>query len=116
MGVIIYHEEYNQPDALENFLDLLYSSQMNHLASDLLDRGLSPLNITSAVKRAIAAMNAAGLPARQHFAPVYTQYGSTLVKDCKLTRLGYSLVLLNADVNVPSVAEWQLRLIKDFMK
>ncbi len=53
---------------------------------------------------------------RQHFIPLYTQVDGILINDYKLSRLAYSLVILNADVSNPLVAYWQLKVMKDFLK
>ena len=53
---------------------------------------------------------------RQHFIPLYTQVDGILINDYKLSRLAYSLVILNADVSNPLVAYWQLKVMKNFLK
>jgi hypothetical protein len=53
---------------------------------------------------------------RQHFFPVYTQVDGMLMNDCKLSQLGYGLVLLNADVNNPNTAQWQVRVMKFYLE
>jgi hypothetical protein len=116
MEIIIYHEEYNESEPLENFIDLLHSSQMKYLASDLLQEGLSPRDIYEGIRRAMAAARAGGLAVRQHFVPLYTQAEGGLIRDCKLSKLGYALVLLNAGAKNPLVARWQLQLVRAFLK
>lgn len=115
MEMILYHQERESSSAFENFLDLYLSSRMKFLASDLLKKGLSPSDINQAVRRAMTTCRLGGIEIRQHFMPVYTQASNGLVNDCKLTRLSYALVIINANVNAPFVANWQLRMIKEFL-
>ena len=110
MSIIVYHKEYNASQSFENFLDLLYARQMRYLASDLLNEGLSPADIQTAIRRAITAGKNSGLNIRRHFAPFYTEKNGVLISDCKLSRLGYALVLLNADPEAPNVARWQVKV------
>jgi hypothetical protein len=116
MEIIIYHQEYNSSETLENFIDLLNSCSMKYFASDLLEEGLTSRDISQAIERAMSAARAAGVETRKHFAPMYTQTQSGLIKDCKLSRLGYALTLLNADVKTPLVARWQVQLVSEFFK
>lgn len=114
MEMIIYRQKYDLGGALDTFYDFYFSSKMKYFASDLLKEGLSPSEITKAVRRAITACKAADVEIRQHFAPVYAQANGVLVEDCKLSQLGYMMVLLNANVKLPIVAQWQLELIASF--
>ncbi len=116
MEVVIYRHKSDLQESLDNFLDQYFSSQLKFFASDLLDEGLTPYAISEAIDRAIVAAKTSGLEIRAHFIPLYTQSNGRLVKDCKLSHLGYALVLLNADVQVPIVAKWQVKLLQDFLK
>ena len=112
MNLVLYQQSQQNHESFDQFLDVLYSSQMNFLASDLLEEGLNASDIRDAIKRAITVARTAQLNIRQHFAPVYTQIGGELVHDCKLSRLGYSLLLINARPDSPLVSHWQLKLIR----
>ncbi|HHB80112.1 MAG TPA: hypothetical protein ENK85_12850, partial [Saprospiraceae bacterium] len=112
MAIIVYHENYASNDYLDQFLDIYYANQMQYLASDLLKNGVSGMEITKALTRAIRAAEIAGLDVRQHFLPMYTQGIDGLFNDCKMTKLGFGLLLLNADVNAPSIANYQVSLLK----
>jgi len=116
MNVIVYHKEYDVTESFDNFRDIYFSSQLKYLASDLLNQGLKPRDIKDAVKRAMAAGKSAGLEMKRHFALVYTQKGSTAVYDCKLSRLGYALVMLNASPHLRTVGEWQVKVLTDFLR
>lgn len=116
MKIVIIKKENDLEESLVDFRDLFFSRQMKYLASDLLNEGLSPAEISHAVKKAMKSCRTAELEIRQHFIPVYTQVDEMLVSDCKLSRLGYGLVLMNAEVNIPIAAHWQIKVMSDFLK
>lgn len=116
MNIVIFQQEDNLAESLGNFRDMFFSSRMKYLASDLLQEGLSPAEIRKSVQKAMTTCRTAELEIRQHFVPVYTQVDGMLVNDCKLSRLGYGLVLLNAEVNNPIAARWQIQVMMDFLK
>jgi len=114
MNLIIYKKRYPNASFITNFRTQYYfNKEMKHLASDLLEDGFTPPQITKAVQKAMAAARTANLAIEQHFFPVYTDLEGNLVKDCKLSNIGYGLVLMNGNVNLPIVAEWQLKILKN---
>jgi len=115
MELSIYKQEYYAAGAIANFMDFYYSLQMNHLASDLLEKGLSPNQITDAVSRAINVAKAYGLDASKHFRPVFSSIDAEIIRDCKLSHLAYGLVFMNADEEVISVAEFQVNVLESFI-
>lgn len=115
-GVILFRESYDTNESFDQFLDVLFYREMQYFAGDLLEKGLGPQEIQQAVNRAMLAAETVGLEVRRHFIPVYTQFRGALMKDCKLSRLGYGMVLLNADVSNPIVANWQLQVVEHFME
>jgi len=42
MDLLIYKQEYNLVDSIDNFLVFYYGIKMSYLASDLINKGLSP--------------------------------------------------------------------------
>ena len=115
MELLIYSERYKESDTISFFKDCYYSLHMTHLASDLLDKGLSTDQITEAVAIAMKIANSSGLEAVQHFMPVYSGKGHHIIQDCKLSHLAYGLVLLNAEANLPIVGEFQVNLLKRYL-
>ena len=115
MNMIVYQEVYELEESLDNFLDLLFSEQMGYFASDLLKNDLTPTEITDAVRKAMTAAKSAGLNLRRHFHLRYSDYRGALIKDCKLSRFAYALVLLNLDVRKPFVAKWQVKVLERFL-
>ncbi|NER16804.1 hypothetical protein [Spongiivirga citrea] len=97
------------------FLDLYYSLNMKYWASDLLEKGLSPKQISEAVNTAIKIANASGLDTRKHFKPMFSGTKQDIIQDCKLSHLGYGLVLLNADSNLSVVGTFQVGLLEEFL-
>ena len=116
MELIIFQKESGFSESFENFLDLYLNKEMKYFASDLLEEGLSPADIRAAILRALTAGKAGGLEIRKHFSLVYSQKNGALIYDCKLSSLGYAMVLLNAPPEFPIVGEWQLKVLRHFIK
>lgn len=115
MNIVIFQAEENFNESLGDFRNLLFASNMKYLASDLLDDGLSPSTIKLAIDNAISICHTADIEIRQHFIPVYTQLDNMTINDCKLSSLGIGLVLLNAGVNNPRTAQWQLKVLRNYL-
>jgi len=111
MNLIVYQKYPHQQIAFQHFLLGLKTSQMHYLASDLLKFGLSPSDISFAVKRAMIVCRMAGKEMTDHFYAVYTFQDGEQMKDCKLSSFGYALVMLNADIRNKKVAKWQVEVI-----
>ena len=116
MKIITYHREQELPDYLENFRNLYHGGSMKYLASDLLNEGISLPDIAVALKRAMMTIKVCGLEMDEHFIPVYTQIQHDIVKDCKLSRFGYALVILNTRTDNLIAAELQVEVLKKFLK
>jgi hypothetical protein len=114
MHLSVYSRAHNTEETIDTFLESYYSSQMKYLASDLLKKGLSYEQISSAITKAIKIATISDLKTCQHFKPVYSAIDNQIIKDCKLSDLGYGLVLLNADVNVAVVADFQINILNFF--
>lgn len=115
MELLIYKKEYNQADVIDNFLNFYYTIHLNYLASDLLDKGLSPEQISDAVIKAIKIAKSSGIEVRKNFMPVFTDINSEIIDDCKLSELAYGLVLLNADPDLSSVGELQIKVLETYL-
>ena len=116
MELAIYTTTYDIADTVQNFMDVYYATHMKHLASELLEKGLSPSQISDAVSAAIKVIKSSGIEAQKHFLPVFSGLNENIIQDCKLSHLGYGLVLMNADTSLPVVSEFQVDVIKDFLK
>jgi len=115
MELLLYTKTYNEADTIHNFMDLYHSLHMTHLASDLLQKGLSPDQITDAVATAITIAKTSGMQTNKHFMPVYSGINEEIIQDCKLSHLGYGLVILNADKSLPLVGNFQVDVLKEFL-
>lgn len=115
MELLIYNQKYDQGDAILNFMDFYYAINMKHLASDLLHKGLTPIQISEAIVMAIKIANSSGIEAHKHFMPVFSGMDNDLIQDCKLSHLGYGLVLMNADVNLAVVGTFQVDVLSGFL-
>lgn len=115
MELLIYTREYEQSDAIQSFLSFYHSLNMKYLASDLLKKGLSPKQISDAVEIAINVANSSGIEAHKHFMPVFSGIDQDIIQDCKLSHLGYGLVLINADAHLPVVSEFQVDVLKRYL-
>ncbi|NJB72222.1 hypothetical protein GGR42_002713 [Saonia flava] len=114
MEIAIFTKEYKTSDSIANFMDFYYSLRMRYLASDFLDKGLSPKQITDGVVQAMRAGRSSGIDLRQHFMPIFSGMNKEIIRDCKLSRLGYALVLMNADARLTEVGKWQLEVLKNY--
>lgn len=115
MELIIYQERQEGDTAFTQFLDNLRSRQLNYLASDLIQEGLGPRDIVEAIRRATASCRTAGLEVDEHFKPLYSSYRGSLVRDCKLSRFGYYLTVINARPDSEITARWQQKLLEDLL-
>ena len=116
MDLLIYSKKYEDNDAIHNFMDFYHSLNMKHLASDLLDKGLSPKQISEAVVAAIKISNASKIETKAHFMPIFSGIHQAVIEDCKLSHLGYGLVLMNADPNLSVVCEFQIDVLQQYIE
>jgi hypothetical protein len=96
------------------FLSGVQESHLHYRASQIQERlGYTHLNqLEEAIRRAMAACRAQGLPLEEHFKPVYCSMEHDLQRDWRLSSLAYALVLLNSDPAHPEVARLQFSLLK----
>jgi|SRR5690554_1891122 hypothetical protein len=116
MELVVYLKEYDIADSVQNFMNFYYAKNMTHLASDLLNRGLSPKQITEAISAAITSTHASGTEVHKHFMLVYSGSDQGIIQDCKLSDLGYGLVLMNADPNLSAVSKFQTDVLKQYFR
>lgn len=96
-------------------MDFYYNLRMHCLASDLWYQGLSPQQIHDAVVRAMNVARSTKMNIREHFKPVFSSIANEVISDCKLSRLGYGLVLMNAETKLSAVGEWQRKVLEHFL-
>ncbi len=110
MEVIVYQKQYKNNSTIDDFINSIYHRGMKHLASDLLAKGVHPEDIKIAVKKAIVASENSGLDVKKHFQPVISVKNGTSFIDCRLSELGYSLVLLNIEPKSKYIAAFQVKV------
>ena len=114
LELVLYEKNPSLAASIESFVSRVFEIHMEYFASDLLEFGLKPFEINTALNKAMVAAKCAGLTVHHHFHPQYSDFEGTLIRDCKLSRLGYGLTLLNADVSKSLVAKWQVQVVNDF--
>jgi hypothetical protein len=112
-----------QSPARDHLSDLLEEAmserQFFFNASSLRNIGFnSPVEIAEAVERAISVCNCSGLSANEHFKAVYLSDNDshTLCKDWRLSRFGYTLVMLNGSCENPVVGRLQIEMLKKYLQ
>jgi len=115
MEITIFTKEYKIADSIAHFMDFYYNLRLKYLASDLLEEGLSPKQINDAVVKAITVGKSSGMDIGQHFRPVFSGINQEIIRDCKLSHLGYGLVLMNADIELPTVGDFQVSVVKNYL-
>lgn len=114
MDLLIYRNTYDSADVINDFQDIYNYIHLNYLASDLLKKGLTPHQITDAVLKAIKIGKSSGIEIQKHFRPVFTDMNRKIINDCKLSKLAYGLVLLNANPELASVGNWQIQILEKY--
>lgn len=116
MAITLYDNQYDVDNSIHDFLNMLYRSEMNHFASDLLQVGFSPSDIQEAINRAVSVGITADMEIPKHFSPFYSQIDGQIINDCKLSRMAYALVLLNARPNIKVTSNWQIKVLDNIFK
>tara|TARA_R110001583_G_scaffold36536_6_gene120290 strand:- start:77133 stop:77513 length:381 start_codon:yes stop_codon:yes gene_type:complete len=115
MQISIYKLENQSAESIDNFMDFYYGLRMHFFASDLLYNGLSPKQISDAVAKAMSVARSSKMNLKEHFKPVFSSINNDIISDCKLSRLGYGLVLMNAETKLSIVAKWQRRILEKYL-
>jgi hypothetical protein len=103
---------------IDDFEDALYERSLKYSASALEDVGFRRhYDIEIAIERAIKICSANRLPIREHFKSIYVADDSnhTVKKDWRLSKLAYTLAILNGDPEIPVVGRMQLEIINKFL-
>ncbi len=102
-------------EVFDEFFTAFFSRNMPCLASDLLNEGFQEPEIVESVRRAMAVLSSVGLDTRRHFQLISTVQNGMEVRDCKLTALGYAMVLMNGPAENATVGNWQLQLLHQLL-
>ena len=107
----IFRRQQFRHQTLDQFVVAIHQRQMKYWASDLLSKGLKPIEIRQAVRRAMSVCKKNGRDIRKHFQLMYTASNQGVsFDDCRMSRLGFRLTVMNANSNNPFVAKFQLKL------
>ena len=114
--VLIYHDQYDVEDSFDYFQSLMFGSQLKYLASDLLNEGLTMEDVEEAIHRAMLMSRSAGMNLRKHFMPIYVDRGGAILRDCKTSRLGLAMILLNTNPEVAIAGKFQLKVLGKYIE
>lgn len=101
------------PDVLDDFAGIIHSIEFKFNTNHLLMAGIRPGEINEAVSRAMRVCRLNAVETTEHFRPLYIfdkDQGNTYC-DWKMTRQGFTLVLMNAPVTHMAIAQWQWQVI-----
>jgi hypothetical protein len=108
--------QHNLSDRLE---EALTDRNLIFKASSLFELGFkSHLEIADAIDRAMTVCDGAGIPVSDHFKMIYLSDHDhhTVLKDWRLSKLAYTLMMLNGHCDNPAVARLQIHVIKKFLE
>jgi len=105
---------YTIEKVIDDFLHNFNYRQLCFFASDLLDKGFTVEDIHASLRRAMAICRTAKIPLKEHFIPLYSDRDGETIKDCKLSELGFQLLILNANPKNLFAAKFQLRVLKQY--
>jgi hypothetical protein len=112
-------ELHPSSDHISNVLeDALNERNLIFTAASLTNMGFESMDeIAQAVERAITICNCNGLSVTEHFKTVYiSDHDShTVRRDWKLSKLGYTLVMMNGSCENPVVGRLQIEMLKKYM-
>ncbi|HEY9488976.1 MAG TPA: hypothetical protein VIQ51_11615 [Chryseosolibacter sp.] len=104
---------------LNAFTEALRDSNLCFKASALEGMGVrSYEELSTAVGRAMTTCATCGLPLNNHFKRVYISddVGHMVSEDWMLTKLAYTLVLLNCSPSHQTIGQFQIELIRNFIE
>jgi hypothetical protein len=110
MKIKIYNPYGLDNDHIINFLDTIRESQMKLLASDLLRKGIPASDIIDGVERSIKALSTIGIDPKDHFKKVYTSTKGLAINDCKMSQLGYAMLMINITPENQHIARYQYKI------
>ncbi len=116
MELIVFQKQYAKSDAAQEFVNKIYQKDMTYLASELLDNGVHPDDIKLAVKKAMLSIDKVGLKTNKHFQPVVSAKNGTTFLDCRLSKMGFFMVVLNAEPKNNYIAHFQVKMAQQLLK
>ena len=111
--VNITRYEITRPGILNDFEEVLHSLQFKYNTNQLVVAGLQPDEITMAMSRAMKVCRLNGIEVAEHFRSLYVFDENTGATYCdwRMSRQGFTLVILNAPHSNTAIARWQWELV-----
>ena len=109
---------FDHSPSIEAFRNAVEDMRLIFKASRLCEAGMTSLDeLTRAVEQAMKVCIIGGIPIRNHFKAYYIadENHREMIKDWKLSKLGFALVMLNGDIENPMVGKLQLELIQKYI-
>jgi hypothetical protein len=100
-------------DASDDFEDILHSLEFRYNAGHLALSGLQANEIRASISKAMKVCRLNGIDTSDHFRSLYIfdeKTGATYC-DWRMTRQGFTLVVMNTPATNESIARWQWELI-----
>ena len=99
---------------LEDFTEILHSIDFKYNTRHLSLAGLRPEEINSAINKAMKVCLLNGIDAAEHFRSFYVFDGNrgSIYCDWRMTKQGFTLVVMNAPVLHMSIAHWQWEMVE----
>jgi hypothetical protein len=111
MDLVLYTAD--EPDMFSNEIeDALLVHTLTHYAGRLIGKAMKNAeDLETALAKSITAVAAAHLPAAHHFRRVYVSDVTGIRTDWLVSDLGLRMLILNADVSNPLVAQLLVNLL-----
>lgn len=105
--------EMNTYHELEDFAEMIHSIELKYTTRHLLLIGLTNEDIQAGINRGMNVCGLNGIDSGDHFRSVYIfdEKTSRIYCDWRMTRQGFTLVIMNTPASNPAIAHWQWELI-----
>jgi hypothetical protein len=116
---MVAHHSLNNSGSWQVMEEAVNEQYLTYRATTLYSLGLGPMEIIEkAVERAMTVCSENGVLVEEHFKTVYISDNNShsLSKDWKLSRLAYTLVLINTCSDNPLVGRMQLELLNAYLE
>jgi hypothetical protein len=115
----ILDTRFSDPDFSEPLQEAMNDTNLIFTANSLLDIGFrSSVEVESAVERAKAVCLNSGLRVGEHFKTIFVSDDDhhTVLRDWRLSRLAYTLCILNGSSDNPLVARLQITILDTYLQ
>ena len=105
-----YFDTYS--NSIEDIDEILTARDLVNYASLLINFcHLNDSELEDAIQKAILVCSSSGLSPQKHFRTIYVCSGDKLQKDWLVSNLAFQLIMLNADVSNPIIAQLQVKVL-----